>query len=276
MPSPLVRGLKRRASVAAGSSGRPTASSPTVRDRPRDPGSAQCSTAQGRPRARARTAGSHAASGIVDEEVISSSRGAGAGMNRTVSRVVMLAGVGAGVLVARRMTTRQVGDGAARIAPDRWHTVTVNRPPEEVAPEGRLPEPLAGLSDAVEVRFRPAPGGRGTELAARLRDDAPAGPGGAVGQDRREGPAPGAAGGSAAGPAAAGDRRGAHPRRAADGQADAAQPAAGAGDPAGPRRGTTVKALVWEGVNELSVEQVPDPRLLNRQDAILKVNLSSV
>ena len=37
-----------------------------------------------------------------------------------------------------------------------------------------------------------------------------------------------------------------------------------------------MKALVWEGVNELSVEQVPDPRLLNRQDAILKVNLSSV
>src|SRR5215208_6528896 len=167
MPSPLVRGLKRRASVAAGSSGRPTASSPTVRDRPRDPGSAQCSTAQGRPRARARTAGSHAASGIVDEEVISSSRGAGAGMNRTLSRVVVVAGVGAGVLVVRRMTTRQVGDGAARIAPDRWHTVTVNRPPEEVAP-----------------------GGRGTEMAVRLRDDAPAGPSGAVaritGKDPRQ------------------------------------------------------------------------------------------
>jgi threonine dehydrogenase-like Zn-dependent dehydrogenase len=32
-----------------------------------------------------------------------------------------------------------------------------------------------------------------------------------------------------------------------------------------------VKALCWEGVNELSVEQVPDPRILNRQDAIVKV-----
>lgn len=70
----------------------------------------------------------------------------------------MVAGVGAGVLVARRMTTRQVGDGAARVARDRWHSVTVNRPPEEVAPEGRLPEPLAGLGDAVEVRLRPARG----------------------------------------------------------------------------------------------------------------------
>jgi hypothetical protein len=94
------------------------------------------------------------------------------------------------VLVVRRMTTRQVGDGAARVARDRWHSVTVNRPPEEVAPEGRLPEPLAGLGDAVEVRLRSAPGGRGTEMAARLRDGAPAGPGAAVariaGKDPRQ------------------------------------------------------------------------------------------
>jgi hypothetical protein len=101
-------------------------------------------------------------------------------MNRTLSRVVVVAGVGAGVLVVRRMTTRQVGDGAARVARDRWHAVTVNRPPEEVAPDGRLPEPLAGLGDAAEVRIRPAPGGRGTEVAARLREGAPVGPGGIV------------------------------------------------------------------------------------------------
>jgi hypothetical protein len=96
-------------------------------------------------------------------------------MNRTVSRVVVLAGVSAGVLAVRRMTTRQLGDGAARVARDRWHTVTVNRPPEEVAPEGRLPEPLAALGDTVEVQVRPAPGNRGTELAARPRTGAPSG-----------------------------------------------------------------------------------------------------
>ena len=111
-------------------------------------------------------------------------------MNRTVRRVVVLAGVSAGVIAARRIATRQAGNGAAGQVPDRWHTVTVNRPPEEVAPEGRLPEPLAGLGDAVEVRLRPAPGGRGTELAARLRDGAPAGPGAAVariaGKDPRQ------------------------------------------------------------------------------------------
>lgn len=37
-----------------------------------------------------------------------------------------------------------------------------------------------------------------------------------------------------------------------------------------------MKALCWEGVNELSVEQVPDPPILNAQDAILKVLASSV
>jgi len=32
-----------------------------------------------------------------------------------------------------------------------------------------------------------------------------------------------------------------------------------------------VKALLWKGVNELSVEEVPDPRIINEQDAIVKV-----
>jgi threonine dehydrogenase-like Zn-dependent dehydrogenase len=32
-----------------------------------------------------------------------------------------------------------------------------------------------------------------------------------------------------------------------------------------------VKALLWEGVNEVSVQQVPDPRIVNEQDAIVKV-----
>jgi len=37
-----------------------------------------------------------------------------------------------------------------------------------------------------------------------------------------------------------------------------------------------MKALCWKGVNELSVEQVPDPRIRNVQDAILRVLASSV
>ena len=111
-------------------------------------------------------------------------------MNRTVSRVVVLAGVGAGVVVVRRMTGRRFDNGGPREAQDRWHTVTVNRPPEEVATDGRLPGPLAELSDAVEVQIRPAPGGRGTEVAARLRGEVPSGAGAAaarvVGSDPRQ------------------------------------------------------------------------------------------
>ncbi|MGJ6968345.1 zinc-dependent alcohol dehydrogenase [Streptosporangium sp. G11] len=36
-----------------------------------------------------------------------------------------------------------------------------------------------------------------------------------------------------------------------------------------------MKAVCWQGVNELSVERVPDPRILNTQDAIIKVNLTT-
>ena len=109
-------------------------------------------------------------------------------MNRTVNRVVVAAGVGAGVLVVRRMTARQPSNDAAGQARDRWHTVTVNRPPAEVATDGRLPGPLAELSDAVEVQIRPAPGGRGTEVAARLRGEVPSGAAAArvVGSDPRQ------------------------------------------------------------------------------------------
>jgi hypothetical protein len=32
-----------------------------------------------------------------------------------------------------------------------------------------------------------------------------------------------------------------------------------------------VKALCWMGVNELAVEDVPEPQLVNAQDALVKV-----
>jgi hypothetical protein len=54
----------------------------------------------------------------------------------------------------------------------RWRAVTIYREPDEV---GQLPQPLAALGDAIETRVRPAPGGKGTELAARLRAPAPSG-----------------------------------------------------------------------------------------------------
>ncbi|WP_405147573.1 glutathione-dependent formaldehyde dehydrogenase [Sphaerisporangium sp. NBC_01403] len=36
-----------------------------------------------------------------------------------------------------------------------------------------------------------------------------------------------------------------------------------------------MKALTWQGINDLSVERVPDPRILNAQDAIVKVRLTT-
>ncbi|MFE9205166.1 hypothetical protein [Micromonospora sp. NPDC007230] len=57
--------------------------------------------------------------------------------------------------------------------PGRWQVVTVAGRPEEVLPRGRWPEPLRRLYGTVELYARPAPGGRGTELAARLLGNAP-------------------------------------------------------------------------------------------------------
>ncbi|MFC4533419.1 zinc-dependent alcohol dehydrogenase [Sphaerisporangium dianthi] len=36
-----------------------------------------------------------------------------------------------------------------------------------------------------------------------------------------------------------------------------------------------MRALCWQGVNDLSVERVPDPRIVNAQDAIVKVDLTT-
>jgi hypothetical protein len=61
--------------------------------------------------------------------------------------------------------------GTAKEDPDRWRAVTVNRSIGEL--EGGVPAPLAELGDAVEVRMQRAPGGKGTEIHARLTQQAP-------------------------------------------------------------------------------------------------------
>jgi hypothetical protein len=55
-----------------------------------------------------------------------------------------------------------------------WLVVTVFREPADME-TADLPGPLAELGDRIEVRVRPAPNSKGTELAARLRDRAPSG-----------------------------------------------------------------------------------------------------
>ncbi|MFZ4152119.1 hypothetical protein [Streptomyces pseudogriseolus] len=73
-----------------------------------------------------------------------------------------------GVAAARKAGA--AASGGDDRAGDRWLTVTVNLPEEDVRQDGKLPEPLERLADRVDVRTRPAPGDRGTELAARLKE----------------------------------------------------------------------------------------------------------
>jgi hypothetical protein len=53
--------------------------------------------------------------------------------------------------------------------PFRWQSVTILATPDEVAPQGRLPAPLAALAEVIDTRLEPAPGGRGSQLSARTR-----------------------------------------------------------------------------------------------------------
>jgi hypothetical protein len=71
-----------------------------------------------------------------------------------------------------RLAGRGSGIGSGGGEHPEWLVATVYRAPTEVTPDGRLPEPLRFLGDAVEVRITPAPGDRGTELAVRPRPGA--------------------------------------------------------------------------------------------------------
>jgi hypothetical protein len=65
------------------------------------------------------------------------------------------------------MTTSNGNSG--RHAASGWLAVTVLCGPSDIDTT-RLPAPLAELGDRIEVRVDAAPGDKGTELAARLRD----------------------------------------------------------------------------------------------------------
>ena len=80
---------------------------------------------------------------------------------------VMLGAVGAGAAVVRRLA----GGAPSPAAGDRWHAVTV-----ALLPEPGDAAPLTGVGDTVEVRVRPAPGGKGAEIHARLAAGAQATP----------------------------------------------------------------------------------------------------
>ena len=81
-----------------------------------------------------------------------------------------------GALLGRLQHVRLPGLGQSSVPEDpetaarRWRAVTVLCSPEQVGTGADLPAPLAALGDRLEVRITPAPGDRGTELAARYRE----------------------------------------------------------------------------------------------------------
>jgi hypothetical protein len=105
-------------------------------------------------------------------------------MNRTMLSLTAVAVGGAGVVLGRRML-RHTPATAHDDGRDRWHSVTINCSPEELGPK---PPPLDELGFPVEIRIRPAPGDRGTELAVRMVDPPPTGPAKVLGKLRDDDP----------------------------------------------------------------------------------------
>ena len=93
-------------------------------------------------------------------------------MTSSIGNVASLAARAGGTVV--RQVRSAIDPSVARSADggrpaSGWLAVTVLREPSDVD-TAQLPAPLAELGDRIEVRVRPAPGGKGTELAARLRN----------------------------------------------------------------------------------------------------------
>jgi hypothetical protein len=94
-------------------------------------------------------------------------------MARTRKPLVLVAAgglVASARAAARTLQSKLGGRGEG----GRWVAVTVFRPPAEVTGSGAL-APLESLGAAVETTVTEAPGGRGTELAARWRPGQDAG-----------------------------------------------------------------------------------------------------
>jgi hypothetical protein len=93
-------------------------------------------------------------------------------MTSSIGNVASLAARAGGSVV--RQVRSAIDPSAARPAgggqpASGWLVVTVLREPSDID-TAQLPAPLAEFGDRIEVRVRPAAGGKGTELAARLRD----------------------------------------------------------------------------------------------------------
>jgi hypothetical protein len=88
-------------------------------------------------------------------------------VSSSIGAVASRAARAGGTLVRQVRPTNRPADAGQPASG--WLAVTVFREPSEMETV-ELPAPLAELGDQIEVRIRPAPDGKGTELAARLRD----------------------------------------------------------------------------------------------------------
>jgi hypothetical protein len=98
-------------------------------------------------------------------------------MTSAIGTVASLGARAGGTVV--RLVRSAVDPSAARPAgggrpASGWLVVTVFVEPSDID-TARLPAPLAELGERIEVRVGRAPGGKGAELAARLRDGQPSG-----------------------------------------------------------------------------------------------------
>jgi hypothetical protein len=84
------------------------------------------------------------------------------------------AGVAVGLVARTLVRTRADTDGDGR-HPEGWKAVTVLGDPADFErAEGGFPAPLGRLADVLEIRLDPAPGDKGFEVHARLREGADA------------------------------------------------------------------------------------------------------
>jgi hypothetical protein len=102
---------------------------------------------------------------------------------------LMLNGLTRGGDIIESTVRKIAGTASSRARADHWNVVTVNRPPQEVMPDGQLPGSLAEMAGEIEVQVRPAPADKGSELAARITrpaDGDEQGPGAKNTDDQRQ------------------------------------------------------------------------------------------
>ena len=154
-----------------------------------------------------------------------------------------------------------------------WDAEIVDERPGELIVWRALPG--SDIQHEGSVHFRPAPADRGTEVEVALQYDAPGGKAGAlVATLFGEEPSQQIRRRSAAVQAGHGNGRsravGWQPRRCRAGPAQAAR-CAGAGNGGG-----TMKATCWMGKQSVEVRDVPDPKILNQRDAIVRITSTAI